>query len=150
MNRRNFWAAALLLLAAILTPAAQAQGHQPIEGLWVFNITILGTPPCQCIAAVTFNTDGTLYAPANDHFSGPLLGVWVKNEAGGFNMSGVQSNINPDGSAGGLFTYKATFAFTGQDTMAATVSTFQLVDNSGAVLFSGSSTIKATRVRVTK
>lgn len=150
--RSTFLAAILLVAPTYLN--AQTTNTQPavfnnnsIPGLWYFNVTIDGLPPCQCITILTIHQDGTLEGPTSDHFSGDVRGVWTaRGYDGEFRFTMLQSNINADGSAGGLYVIKNTMTLTGTD--AATGKfTFQILSNSGAVQFSGTGSFKATRVR---
>ena len=141
--------AMLATVATITSPIAQAQEvgqERGLVGTWYLFITINGAPPCQCIQIDTFRADGTLEGPASDHLSGEQRGVWARTGEGRFTMTILQNNINPDGTAGGLFVIKNTMELSGRD--AATGKfTFQILSNGGTPVFSGTGTLTATRIR---
>lgn len=142
--------AALALLFTSVAPAVQAQtvGSQDVVGTWYFFLTLDGQPPCQCVEITKFSPDGTLSGPANDHFSGDVAGIW--NQPGYHSIAGslVQNNINADGTAGGLYIIKFTMAIGPSGDQATGTGTTQLVDNTGTVQFSGTFTLKGTKLKL--
>ncbi len=149
--RNTFLAAALLLSPTFVNAQISAQpsifNNNSIVGLWYFNITIEGIPPCQCIQIGTFHADGSMEGPTNDHLSGDQRGTWTaRGSDGEFRFTILQNNINPDGTAAGLFVIKCTMTLTGPDSGTGKF-TFQLLNNAGAVVFPGTGSFKATRVR---
>jgi len=149
MKRLVFTLAALILLAATFVPVyAQSFGSQDVVGTWTFFVKIDGAPPCQCIQVARFRADGTIDGPGNDHFSGSVLGEWKKT---GFNtvaFAFVQNNINADGSAGGVYVIRSTMNLNPTADLASGTSTFQVLDNSGAVTFSGTASFTGTKLKV--
>ena len=139
-----------LLVMTTLSPAIQAQsfGSQEAVGTWTFYIKIAGAPPCQCIQLSAFRADGTLDGPANDHFSGAALGLWKKTGFRDITFSFVQNNINADGSAGGVYVIKGVMTLNPTGDQSSGNSTFQLIDNSGKVLFAGTATFTATKLKL--
>lgn len=144
--RRIFFMAALLALATLSTVPAFGQVKQPIEGTWIVYVTVDGLPPCQCVAIETFKADGNIEGPANDHFSGEIRGVWTRTGDTAYAFTLVQNNINPDGSAGGIYLIKNTATIVTADAMSGKF-TFQIVGNNGVVVFNGTGTFTGTKVK---
>jgi hypothetical protein len=142
--------AALTLLFTSVAPTVHAQnlGSQDVVGTWYFFLNLDGQPACQCIEITKFSPDGTLSSPANDHFSGAAAGIW--NQPGYHSIAGslVQNNINADGTAGGLYIIKFTMAIGPSGDQATGTGTTQLVDNTGTVQFSGTFTLKGTKLKL--
>ena len=143
--RRIFFLAALLALVSLSTVPASAQAKRAIEGTWITYIAVDGLPPCQCVAIQTYKADGTVEGPANDRFSGDIRGVWARTGDNTYALTLVQNNINPDGSAGGVYVVKCTVTIATPDAMTGKF-TFQIVGNNGVVMFSGTGTFTATKV----
>jgi hypothetical protein len=141
--------AALALLLTSFSPAMHAQSaSSDVAGTWYFFLTLDGQPACQCIEITKFSPDGTLNGPANDHFSGDYIGIWTQTGFHAVSASLVQNNINPDGTAGGLYITKFTMTIgTGGDQASGT-GTVQLVDNTGAVQFSDTYSFKGTKLKL--
>ena len=149
--RTTFLAAALLLSPTFVSAQISSQpsiiNNNSIVGVWYFNITIDGVPECQCIQIDTFHADGTFDGPANDHLSGDQRGTWTaRGSDGEFRFTILQNNINKDGTAAGLYIIKCTMTLTGADS-ATGKFTFQVLNNAGTVLFPGTGSFKATRIR---
>ncbi len=145
--RNTFLAATLLLSPTFVSAQISAQpsiiNNNSIVGLWYFNVTIDGLPSCQCIQVDTFHADGTMEGPANDHLSGDQRGTWTaRGSDGEFRFTILQNNINADG----LYVIKNTMTMTGTDSGTGKF-TFQILNNAGAVVFAGTGSFKATRVR---
>ena len=138
---------ATILLLAGTTGSVAAAPAPDITGTWVLNLTIDGAPPCQCIEITTFRQDGRLEGPANDHFTGDARGVWAKASPAHVQFRVVQNNINPDGSAGGLYDIACRFTFDGADAGHGTCDG-SLVDNVGTTLGTFTSTFTGKRVRI--
>ena len=58
INRRFSLLAAVAFLAVLSMIPASAQAKHPIEGAWIFYLTVDGAPPCQCIQIGRFHADG--------------------------------------------------------------------------------------------
>ena len=150
MMRRIFMPL-LLTLALLGTTGANAfaesqPGHQEIEGTWYFMILIDGLPPCQCIQIDTFSAEGSMEGPANDKFSSDQRGVWSRTGPGEYAITILQNSIDKDGNAAGLFVIKSPIKLTGID-KAEGKFTFQILSNGGAVVATGTGSLKAVRVR---
>ena len=149
--RNTFLAATLLLSPTFVSAQISAQpsiiNNNSIVGLWYFNVTIDGLPSSQCIQVGMFHADGTMEGPANDHLSGDQRGTWTaRGSDGEFRFTILQNNINADGTAGGLYVIKNTMTMSGTDSGTGKF-TFQILNNAGAVVFAGTGSFKATRVR---
>jgi hypothetical protein len=143
----------LLTFAALVlsTPAvlpAQTFNTQDAVGTWSFFVTINGAPPCQCIQIGRMNADGTIDAPGNDQFTGQGFGQWKKTGYRDISFTILQNAFNPDGTAGGLSVIKGTMSLNSTSDQATGSSTFQLIDNSGKVLASGTATFRATKLKL--
>ncbi len=149
MIQRFFLTVVFTLLAAVAVstgvPAALAQSRPTAAGTWYFNVSINGAPPCQCIQIASFYADGHIDGPGTDWFSGDIRGEWAVGADGKIVFTLIENNYNPDGSAGGMYIIKGAFASTTADSGSG-VSTFQIVDNTGKVMVSGSATFKATKI----
>jgi hypothetical protein len=151
MNRLfSTFAALVLLLAMALVPAAHAQtfGSQDVVGTWTFFVKIDGAPPCQCIVLIRLRSDGTLDTPGNDHFTGFGIGEWKKTGFNTVNFAFVQNNFNMDGSAGGEYVIRGTMNLNPTVDQATGTSTFQILDNGGGVMASGTASFTATKLKV--
>jgi hypothetical protein len=149
--KKMFLTAAAFLLAALSfqpTLAAQSFGNQDAVGTWTFFVTIAGAPPCQCIQLAQFYSDGSLIGPANDHFSGEGLGQWKKSGYNQVTFTILQNTFNPDGSAGGLYIIKGVMTLNPAVDGGSGTSSYQLIDNSGVVLASGTATFRATKLKL--
>lgn len=104
-------------------------------------------PYAKCIKITKFSPDGTLSGPANDHFSGDYLGIWTQTGYHSISATLVQNNTNPDGTAGGLYIVNFTMTI-GTSDQASGTGTIQLLNNAGAVQFSGTYSFKGTRLRL--
>ena len=148
MNKLFSITAALLLFAAAFLPTAQAQSPGDITGTWTFFITLNGAPPCECIQIARLRADGTLDGPANDRLSGAAYGTWKRTSATDVKFAFVQNNINADGTAGGEYVIRGTMALNSEGDSGNGTSSFQLVDNSGKVQFSGTAIFRATKLKL--
>ena len=141
---------ATLALMTIAAPAGSAQSFNPQDaiGTWTFYVKIAGAPPCQCIQLARFRADGTADGPANDHFSGAMLGEWKKTGFREATFTFLQNNIDKDGNAAGLYVIKGVMTLSDDGTKSTGTSKFQAVDSTGAVMFTGSATFTATKLVV--
>jgi hypothetical protein len=140
----------LLLVSAFLAVPSHAQsfGAQDGVGTWTFFVHIDGAPPCQCIQIARFNADGSVIAPANDHFTGAGVGEWQKTGFNTISFAILQNNINAEGSAGGVYVIRGVMTLNPTSDKASGTSTFQILDNSGAVQASGTATFTASKLKI--
>ena len=138
----------VVLAMTMIMPSAQAESSsaQDAAGTWTFFVTINGAPPCQCIQMARFLTNGGLDAPGNDHFTGQGLGEWKKTGSREVTFVIMQNNLGPDGSAAGLYVIRGVMHLNASGDTGNGSSTFQLIDNSGKVLESGTATFRATKL----
>jgi hypothetical protein len=150
MKKVFLTAAALLLAALSFQPKLEAQsfGNQDAVGTYIFYVTIAGAPPCQCIVLARLNQDGSLTTPGNDQFTGLGLGEWKKSGFNQVTFTFLQNSFNSDGSAGGLYIIKSVMTLTPAGDGGNGTSTFQLVDNSGKALASGTATFRAVKLKL--
>jgi hypothetical protein len=146
--KKLFLTLAATLLMTTLAPAGLSQGFnsQDAIGTWTYFITVAGAPPCQCIQLARLRADGTADGPANDRFSGAMLGEWKKTGFREVTFTFLQNNINADGSAGGLSVIKGTMNISAEGDKATGTSKFQLLDANGKSMFDGTATFTATKL----
>jgi hypothetical protein len=142
--------ATLALLTTSFTPSATAQTLGPADagGTWYFFVALDGQPPCQCVEITRFNTNGTITDAANDHFSGPFWGIWTQTAYHQISVTGVQNNINADGTAGGVYLTTFTMTISPAGDQASGTGTLQLLDNTGAVTFSDTFSFKGNKLKI--
>ena len=136
--------AALLVLGH--SPMTSAEPASDVAGTWVFHVNMPGSSPCECIQIATLHADGTLEGPGNDHFSGPIRGLWAKSGSK-VSITFVENNFNKDGSAGGLYTIQGTMNLAGPG-MGSGTSKFTLTNNAGKELASGPATFTASKLKL--
>ena len=135
--------ASLIAQACGSSPAqaqqAQSQGADPIEGVWIADVTIRD---CSSGAAMRtfkglqmFGSGGQLTATNNNPTAvqGPSLGVWKRSPGNGqYTATFRFFRYNPDGSFAGAQRVSRTIQLTG-DTLTSTISV-QVLDPSDQVL----------------
>ena len=146
--KKMFLTLAATLLITTLAPAGFSQGFngQDAIGTWTYFVKIAGAPPCQCIQLARLRADGTADGPANDHFSGAVLGEWKKTGFREVSFTFLQNNIDKDGNAAGLYVIKGVMNITPEGDKATGSTKFQLLDSSGKILFDGPATFTATKL----
>ena len=148
MKKQLTTLAALLLFTLVSANVGHAQGPFTTVGTWTFFVKINGAPPCQCIQIAQLRADGTIEAPANDHFTGAGLGQWRQVGQGDVHFVILENAINEDGSAGGLYVIKGTMTPNSAGDGGSGTSTFQILDNSGKAILSGTATFTATKLKL--
>src|SRR5215831_6062496 len=141
--------AAALLFTLAGSSGLHAQGSAfTTTGTWTFFVKIDGAPPCQCIQIANLKADGSIDAPANDHFTGAGLGRWNQIGSGDVKFVILQNNINDDGSAGGLYVIKGAITLNSAGDAGSGKVSFQILDNSGKAIVNGTATFTATKLKL--
>jgi hypothetical protein len=148
MKRLLLTLAAMLAFTFISPQGLHAQGPFTTVGTWTFFVKIAGAPPCQCIQIANLKPDGTIDAPANDHFTGAGLGQWRQVGNGDVHFVILQNAINDDGTAGGLYVIKGAMTVTSAGDSGTGTSTFQILDSTGKPVASGTATFTATKLKL--
>jgi len=141
--------AAALLFTLSGATALHAQGSPfTTTGAWTFFVKIDGAPPCQCIQIANLKADGSIDAPANDHFTGAGLGRWNQIGSGDVKFVILQNAINEDGTAGGLYVIKGSMTLNAAGDGGSGKASFQILDNSGKAVVSGTATFTGTKLKL--
>ena len=147
-NRSLIATLALLLTAFAGLSHAQSFSSHDSEGIWTFFVTFSGAPPCQCIELGTLHSDGTYAGPGNDHFSGPVLGLWKQTGFREITFSLLENNFNQDGTAGGVYVIKFVLTLNQSSTQGAGSGVAQIINNDGTAGPPVNFTIKATKLTI--
>jgi hypothetical protein len=144
-------ATALVAVQAITTVHAQEDEHHPrnsVLGTWLERVIPNAFPGFDVL--ITFDAGGGLIASSSGDLtpgtlSGPVHGVWVRTGNRSFSWFGLAFAFDAQGQPQGIDHIRKNFTLDARGDTYTGSGSFERIFN-GRVLFSGTETLKGTRV----